>query len=113
MADPGRLLNVDYSLLVEGGDPFKLWRVVKQIVDQLNALSIPIVPTNAGYALISQSTIQLNLNVITQQDAINSIQGYAPIGSSDDPGSSSGSFDAAGSDGTGGGDSGGGDGGGD
>jgi hypothetical protein len=80
---PSKLISLsNEDLLKEGADPFALWRVVKEIFDALNNLTIEITPTNAGHVEIDEGNFKLVLKVVTQADAPNVIPGYAPAGSS-------------------------------
>jgi hypothetical protein len=67
-----------------GGDPCELWKTVCEIIDALNDFTITLVPDNAGTVTYSEGDICIDLDVITRQDARNSIPGYAGDNASDE-----------------------------
>lgn len=77
----GKLISVDEDLLKEGADPCQLWRVVKDIVDSLNDLSVTITPSNAGIAKISDGDVHLDLGgLVTKQEMYDRDPNYAEDG---------------------------------
>lgn len=78
-------------------DPRDDYKTVNDLIDFLNNMTVTITPSDAGIAKMSEGDIQLDLDAITSNDAIQSIPGYAPPGSSEQStGSSDDSSNASG-----------------
>jgi len=79
----GKLITIEKPKA--GDKPKHLWKTVVAIIDALNDVSITVVLSDSTVeAKVSPGDFELTLPVITQNDAINSIPGYAPPGSSEE-----------------------------
>jgi hypothetical protein len=56
----GKLFNIEK--LEAGGDPFKNWLKLNEIIDALNDLSVTIVPGELATVRIEDGDIQLSFN---------------------------------------------------